>query len=101
MDRKYLMLLTFVHCLANGLEVVPWVKRHSPKLIVLDEPSIAVDLWDGQRAFLPVVSDSVTSPVRFRRVMASNAHSADRRKRNPFCASGTRESQKPRRNGSI
>ncbi len=24
------------HCLAHGLEVVPWVKQHSPHLIVLD-----------------------------------------------------------------
>lgn len=35
--RDYLSLEGYpVHCLGNGLEVVPWVRAHSPRLILLD-----------------------------------------------------------------
>lgn len=35
--RDYLAQAGYApHCLSNGLEVVPWVKRHHPALIVLD-----------------------------------------------------------------
>lgn len=35
--RDYLVQAGYAtHCLAHGLEVVPWVKRHHPHLIVLD-----------------------------------------------------------------
>lgn len=35
--RDYLVQAGYtVHCLANGLEVAPWVRRHTPNLVILD-----------------------------------------------------------------
>ena len=35
--HDYLSLAGYaVHCLDNGLEVVPWVRSHAPRLILLD-----------------------------------------------------------------
>ncbi|MGE3536750.1 MAG: response regulator [Candidatus Tectimicrobiota bacterium] len=35
--REYLAQAGYVtHCLSNGLEVVPWVTRHRPQLVLLD-----------------------------------------------------------------
>ena len=35
--RDYLSMAGYaVHCLENGLEVIPWVRSHTPRLILLD-----------------------------------------------------------------
>ena len=54
--------------------IVPRVRRYKwPQmaLIVLDQPTIAVDLWDGQRAFLPVVSDQKGLAATLEKVAAA------------------------------
>jgi hypothetical protein len=54
--------------------IVPRVRRYrwpQMALIVLDQPSIAVDLWDGRRAFLPVVSDQKGLAATLEKVAAA------------------------------
>lgn len=54
--------------------IVPRVRRYKwPQmaLIVLDQPTIAVELWDGQRAFLPVVSDQKGLAATLEKVAAA------------------------------
>ena len=50
--------------------------------------SVSAWTWSAMRPS-PALSDSVTSPVRFRSVIASRTHSADRRIRKAFCESRT------------
>jgi len=53
---------------------VPRVRRYrwpQMALIVLDQPSVSVELWDGQRAVLPTVSDREGLVAALERVAAA------------------------------
>lgn len=70
-----------VRIYGDGLEareitnfIVPRVRRYKwPQmaLIVLDQPSITVELWDGQRALLPMVSDQKGLAATLEKVAAA------------------------------
>jgi hypothetical protein len=54
--------------------VVPRVRRYrwtQMALIVLDQPRVAVELWDGQRAILPAVGDREGLVAALERVAAA------------------------------
>ena len=58
---------------------VPRVRRYrwpQMALIVLDQPHVAVELWDGQRAVLPAVSDRVLRRARRERACAPGRDAA-------------------------
>jgi two-component system response regulator BaeR len=65
--RDYLAQAGYTtHCLANGVEVVPWVKRHAPALIVLDlmlPGKDGLEVCRELRAFSPVPIIMVTARV--------------------------------------
>lgn len=70
-----------VRIFGDGLEsreitqlFVPRVRRYrwpQMALIVLDQPHVAVELWDGQRAVLPAVSDREGLVAALERVAAA------------------------------